>query len=549
MTNKSKIVLKIEKTLNIVEKTKIEVPSKFTKELIELSNKIENFKVFLPIVGYFNAGKSSLLNSFIKKELLPTNIIPETAIATEIYFSTNEKIELFTFEKDTPFKTINNLDFSQIDTQNCDYIKVFFNSPTLKDNPVIFVDMPGFSSNIEKHNKSLFKYMQKEVSFVLIIDIEDGSLKLSTLRFLKEIKDYRLNFFVFLNKIDKKTPLEVEKIQEHIKRQLLEITDNPQIGKISSIDDKIDDFKNIINNIDSDDFVKNLFFDKVDTQIDSIILDLTSRKNAISFDTNEINNKISQLLEAQRKLHQELKKEKNIVEDKFSTTFIANLLIDIESSLQNNFEELYRAIETSQEAFSQKVNEIVRPIVALKLKNYSQKVFSETISNIEVNNKDIFKDIENVITSTTKTIEVIEPVLKNLGKVGVVLGSIFKRTQPLIIIISTIIDILSSFFKESEEEKARKQEFQRQERVKDELRNRIIPSIPKEIEPSIKEKTKIIISNFFKEIDTAFDEKFKDIQNSLEMSKKEREEKKNEIDSIKEEFTTLIKKLKDIKEI
>ena len=41
----------------------------------------------VPFVGDFNAGKSSLINSFLGIELLPTNILPETAVSYELYYS------------------------------------------------------------------------------------------------------------------------------------------------------------------------------------------------------------------------------------------------------------------------------------------------------------------------------------------------------------------------------------------------------------------------------------------------------------------------------
>ncbi|GAA7207519.1 hypothetical protein ID0449_06720 [Helicobacter pylori] len=49
----------------------------------------------MPIVGNFSAGKSTLLNCFLEKSVLPTAITPEISLATELHYSANERIEVF----------------------------------------------------------------------------------------------------------------------------------------------------------------------------------------------------------------------------------------------------------------------------------------------------------------------------------------------------------------------------------------------------------------------------------------------------------------------
>ncbi len=49
----------------------------------------------IPVVGNFSAGKSTLLNRFLEKSVLPTAITPETSLATELHYSANERIEAF----------------------------------------------------------------------------------------------------------------------------------------------------------------------------------------------------------------------------------------------------------------------------------------------------------------------------------------------------------------------------------------------------------------------------------------------------------------------
>ena len=63
--------------------------------LIQLKSNVENFKVRVPLIGAFSAGKSSLINALIQKKLLCVEIDPASNLATEISFSEDEVIQGF----------------------------------------------------------------------------------------------------------------------------------------------------------------------------------------------------------------------------------------------------------------------------------------------------------------------------------------------------------------------------------------------------------------------------------------------------------------------
>ena len=175
---------------------------------------------------------------------MPTNILPETAVTTEIYFG-KEKIEAYKFGDDKPQEIINSLDLSKFDSSKYDFLKIYTSSEAIKNLPLTLVDMPGFDSNIERHNKSIFKYMEQSLSFILVIDVDDGTIKSNTINFLREIRDNRLDFFVIINKSDKKLASEVKAVQSGIKNLLInqQLLTNPFVGTVSAFDDEIDDFK------------------------------------------------------------------------------------------------------------------------------------------------------------------------------------------------------------------------------------------------------------------------------------------------------------------
>ncbi|GAA7602660.1 hypothetical protein HpMMM19_12120 [Helicobacter pylori] len=90
----------------------------------------------IPIVGNFSTGKSTLLDRFLEKSVLPTGITPETSLATELHYSANERIEAFSNndEKAESFE-LNEQSFEVIKENAAEYsyLKVYLNNEALKN--------------------------------------------------------------------------------------------------------------------------------------------------------------------------------------------------------------------------------------------------------------------------------------------------------------------------------------------------------------------------------------------------------------------------------
>lgn len=122
-------------------------------------------------MGNFSAGKSTLLNRFLEKSVLPTAITPETSLATELHYSANERIEAFSNndEKTESFE-LNEQSFEVIkeNAAKYSYLKVYLNNESLKNSaPLVFVDMPGFDSPISSHTHAILEYLERGVHFVI----------------------------------------------------------------------------------------------------------------------------------------------------------------------------------------------------------------------------------------------------------------------------------------------------------------------------------------------------------------------------------------------
>ena len=56
---------------------------------------MDHFQVVAPLIGEFSTGKSSLVNALLGRSVLSVNITPETAVPTEICYSSDEHAVVF----------------------------------------------------------------------------------------------------------------------------------------------------------------------------------------------------------------------------------------------------------------------------------------------------------------------------------------------------------------------------------------------------------------------------------------------------------------------
>ncbi|GAA7524130.1 hypothetical protein MMM112_12530 [Helicobacter pylori] len=163
-------------------------------ECYTLLESIQKQQLVIPIVGNFSAGKSTLLDRFLEKSVLPTGITPETSLATELHYSANERIEAFSNndEKAESFE-LNEQSFEVIKDNAAEYsyLKVYLNNEALKTAlPLVFVDMPGFDSPISIHTHAILEYLERGVHFVILTSVEEGNLTKRMVRELKNLLEF-----------------------------------------------------------------------------------------------------------------------------------------------------------------------------------------------------------------------------------------------------------------------------------------------------------------------------------------------------------------------
>lgn len=219
-----------------------------------LKDMANNAFIKVPFVGDFNAGKSSLLNALMGINLLPTNIVPTTAVSYELYYSDKEQLKVFhkgELKETAPISRI-----AALEVVPGDVVYVYVDNDFVRkmnERNIVVVDMPGIDSGIEAHNNAILNYIREGSFFFLVTDAEQGTLRRSAIRFVDELKKYGLTCNVIISKVDKKSDEQITTIKAEVEAQAKRaIRSDVEVGISSAAAKRFDDVSRMLDKLDAE---------------------------------------------------------------------------------------------------------------------------------------------------------------------------------------------------------------------------------------------------------------------------------------------------------
>lgn len=187
----------------------------------------DNFKVRLPFVGAFSAGKSTLLNTFLGEKLLAVQVNPETCLATEIHYGDTEVIQLVNEEGIVCSLTREQLKNQTFPIKNdalTHWVDIAIPHPELQKVPeLVLVDMPGWESGITQHSQAIDGYVNRSGAYCLVVSAEEGDLRESLKRVLAELKIYNMPVVLIISKCDKRLPDDIPALKDKIMQSVTDV--------------------------------------------------------------------------------------------------------------------------------------------------------------------------------------------------------------------------------------------------------------------------------------------------------------------------------------
>ncbi len=183
------------------------------EKLLFLRERLEGGRFHLAVLGQFKRGKSTLLNAFLGQAVLPTSVVPLTAIPTFLQYGPEVMVRV-SYQDDRPPK-----EFSKKTAQEFAAIwKVrhrrgqseeslgrgsggHFSSCPISPAWVVLIDTPGIGSTFTHNTEATLNFLP-QCDAALFVVSADPPLTEVEATFLKDVQSRVSRLFFIFNKID-----------------------------------------------------------------------------------------------------------------------------------------------------------------------------------------------------------------------------------------------------------------------------------------------------------------------------------------------------------
>lgn len=256
------------------------------KRLEEVPYKLQNTKFSIGITGIMNAGKSTMLNALLGKEVLGTAVIPETANLSVVKYSENERavvnfwntqewesiedaakeeesIQAFVQETKAHFKerlqefiqpttksieaSLDNLasyTSAEHSDKKCNLVKsvdLYTNLDFVKDG-VEIVDTPGLDDPVIQREEITKQYLSKCDMMIHLMNVNQSATQ-KDIEFILDSLLYQniARLLIVITRVDTVTKEELDEVITYTKQSIQkQLTSINQDAKFNAIVDKID---------------------------------------------------------------------------------------------------------------------------------------------------------------------------------------------------------------------------------------------------------------------------------------------------------------------
>ena len=377
---------------DLVEKNADDLGKKILPEIASIEERIRSYYFKVNLIGPFSSGKSSLLNAWLGRDVLPAGIAPETAVASELMYAQEEKIVLFPMDESLPRETlpgISGANFQRVKKRanagELMKVQIFLNNPKLQRYPeVCLVDMPGLSSGLKSHETALNQFILDGGTGIFCVPAYDGTIQKDGMHFLDLMKNFDNGFFLLLTKADEKTESERKQILEICKGIIHEKFGIPlcelKSGIVSTREESIgiDDFTKLLDALlDQMDYIfKRKFGDDFQALCDECIRQL-KRLLARDFSSGE--------LEAEMERIEALRREMPQIRSRISSGIERRIPAEVNAVVEEIKTTLYRLrsglkdrIKANQDC-SGEITANMRSVALFEIQKRASGIFGDAI--------------------------------------------------------------------------------------------------------------------------------------------------------------------------
>ena len=464
--NKMEQLFSVQKKYDLAEET--------FKDKID---KLDTFQVVTPVVGKFSTGKSSLINALLGKNYLGVKLTPETSVPTELYYGVENNVVLHTTKGETKKISLSEFIGKQYSVDEIKLIQLVLDNEFLKRiSTVKIVDMPGFDSGIELHNRAIDDYLPQSNAYILTFSAQEPLIPESIATFLRELKLHDMPVYILITK-SKSVPENqltecVDNIRQNASKYLGLENMNIKCTNAKGREIDIESFRSVLLEIEqnSQQILVEMVNRIVAHEAGRLILYLRS-----SIDKAEL--EPSELEVEEEKCHRQLERMKEKIErtkQDFAMQTekcIANANAKVQSSLTSAASTLENMLLNGMD-IRDKVNMIVREAILSSLKSDFEPRLRRYVEKMaEVLHVDISSDTALRLNETQIMMDnAVKDVIKK--SVPLILSSIgLILTGPIGAVIGLVAGLLVDLGF------AKKQQNDQRHMAQEKVHNEIIPQV------------------------------------------------------------------------
>lgn len=514
----------------------------------KIRHKMQTFRINLVLIGAFSAGKSALLNAFLNQDLLTENQRPETAIASELIYDETEYIEAFQGDTAQRFEIS---EAGVIETGGFDYLRWHLNSDALAElKGYTIVDMPGFNSGIQAHNKALLRYADRANAYLLVIDVEDGGIKQSVKEFIGEVRNYQDNLAIVITKSDLKTAENGTSVKESVELLAQNMFgQNVPVILTSKYDPAVSAvLRTLFLNFDRDAIFRQEFLPPIAEMSEQLIGVLEVLKKNAHLNTTALEREVALREQARTKLTKKMQAERSKLSERFQNSVQPAILADAQNALHQQADALASSLESGGSNFSMLVNNILRPVLVSATKAYVESSFDDFIADfrfdymaIAPNNADeVCNDILTRYREVQRNLKSLPETISNMGSaykavttaLAVTTSFVAPWLELVLIFLPEVIRLFSAFVPDRQHEKAR-------EKVCNEVIPRIIQKLSPEISSSLQEMESELMAQLEENIKSLIDQETSALNSAKDNLAQRREEFERNIQDLDADIAQL----------
>lgn len=531
-------------------------------KVFEYENNIKNIELLIPFIGAFSAGKSSAINAFLGEKILPTNIDPETTYPAELVYSKDEK--MLVFYKDFNTSTHNLDEFKSLSkNDNISHVRLFINNDNLKSiEPFIIVDMPGFCSTENTHTANIANYLLKGTYFIVLCPAE-GTISQDILQELNNIRKYKKDYLVCINKIESVSKLDDVKLhfKETLETNLLYKKDLLLLPKNSQTE-----LKNLFNKLNPDDIISDLFKRQLLSHHYLLQDNIEAMISAITLDKEECQRIIENIQSMKVKLNTERNRIVNYMQNSRAYEMIDQISSKVCKDLMNlvdYFAHKYLNNQNIDAEFMQKASSSFALHSKREINKLRVEIISETaqiLKNISLN--DCFlspEKIENISYKIDLNINYQQNLHNEMPKdksdlaldLLSIATTIFVPTSKIAKAALLVFTQILGFAKDKNLEKSQR-EYEKNMKesqlssIKTQLANNI-SNLEQTIKQEYSDEILIYSNNLLKQIMDEFDKALCDFENTHENELKLKQESNTDNEKRLKDLQDYKNKLKELK--